>query len=257
MAFDLMRVQGYRQWRERVLNTPIGCAIWSSGFSLLGLVTARYDLLPKLFGFGAIILATVIAGIGPFAGLVALLLTGREPHRRRGVLLSMAWCGALCTLLAAQLLPGRDAPMINDVTTDLESPPAFVALRGIPDIPSYDDTVKERWRDLHARHYGDLRPITLPVPPSTAMALARRLSVERGWTVAVADGSAGRLEAVDQVSPLRFEDNIVVVASPATGGGSVVHARSRSLEGRGDHGVNARRLRGFLRALTEAADDAP
>ena len=60
--------------------------------------------------------------------------------------------------------------------------------------------------------------------------------------------SEGRIEATDTSLLFGFKDDIVIRVV-ALGAGSRVDLRSASRVGRGDFGVNARRVRKFLRAL--------
>ena len=99
--------------------------------------------------------------------------------------------------------------------------------------------------------YGDIQPLVLPLPPSQVYRAARATMREAGWTI-VGDAEAeGRLEAVAITPWLRFRDDIVVRLTPWGNGGTRVDMRSKSRIGRGDFGVNARRIRRFLARLSE------
>jgi uncharacterized protein (DUF1499 family) len=68
------------------------------------------------------------------------------------------------------------------------------------------------------------------------------------WEVVAADAAAGRIEATATTPWFGFRDDIVVRIVPADGG-SRVDVRSVSRVGKGDLGVNARRIREFLGRL--------
>jgi len=73
-----------------------------------------------------------------------------------------------------------------------------------------------------------------------------------GWDIASAMPAEGRLEATDTTRWFGFKDDVVVrvVSIPE---GSRVDVRSVSRIGRSDLGANARRIRGFLAALSVRA----
>jgi uncharacterized protein (DUF1499 family) len=57
------------------------------------------------------------------------------------------------------------------------------------------------------------------------------------------------LEATDTTFFFRFKDDVAIRARPAPGGGTLVDMRSISRVGGSDVGVNAKRVRDFLRDL--------
>ncbi len=69
-----------------------------------------------------------------------------------------------------------------------------------------------------------------------------------GWTIVVVDADAGRIEASQQSRWFRFTDDIVirVVGDEA---GARIDMRSISRQGQSDYGVNATRIRTYMRAL--------
>ena len=149
---------------------------------------------------------------------------------------------------AASLLSGRGAPPIHDITTDTDDPPTFVAAVALnaPGRTDYDPAAAEQQRAA----FPDLGPAMLPVAP--AAAFDRALAVVRGmgWELLAADAGALRIEATDRSFWFGFPDDVVVRVAPDGGAGSRVDVRSLSRVGGGDLGVNARRVRGFVTALT-------
>jgi uncharacterized protein (DUF1499 family) len=94
--------------------------------------------------------------------------------------------------------------------------------------------------------------VRLPTSPAETLARAERLARERGWQVAKADAGTGTLEATDTTFFFRFKDDVVVRVRPGPGGGSLVDMRSVSRVGGSDVGVNANRIRAFLKDLQQA-----
>jgi hypothetical protein len=163
--------------------------------------------------------------------------------------------------LGTQIRTARTVPAIHDISTNLDDLPRFVTLPPRKDsletVPDEDPALKgqspeTRWKTLHRRAYGDLRTVRLPTSPAETLARAERLARERGWQVAKADAGTGTLEATDTTFFFRFKDDVVVRVRPGPGGGSLVDMRSVSRVGGSDVGVNANRIRAFLKDLQQA-----
>jgi len=158
-----------------------------------------------------------------------------------------AWIGvgsglAAVAILVLALRPGADLPAINDITTDLEDPPLFSATDRDMSYPA------ERFAPQQRAAYPDLEPIRVSSAPDRALVLASETAESLGWEIVSVDPAAGRLEA-REVSPIfRFVDDVVVRVRP-TAAGTVIDVRSKSRDGRGDLGVNAKRIRAFAAAI--------
>jgi len=105
-----------------------------------------------------------------------------------------------------------------------------------------------------APEYPDLQPrvYTLSRDPvfEAAAATARATS---GWGVTSVDPAAGEIHAVAHVRWTPFRDDVTIRVTEEHDQ-AVVNVRSRSRVGRGDLGVNARRIRAYLRALDAYVD---
>lgn len=131
------------------------------------------------------------------------------------------------------------APLLNDVTTDLDDPPTYPSGR--------HGAYPEAFASLVREHYADLGPLRVARPADEVVDAARRLAEERrGWTVTRTGDHV--IEAVAATRLLRFKDDVVIRVR-ADGDGAVVDLRSASRLGRGDFGVNAERIAGFLADL--------
>jgi hypothetical protein len=129
----------------------------------------------------------------------------------------------------------------NDVTTDLDDPPAFTEARVGP--------MSEANRRSTRRYHADLTTLRLPAPPAEVFARAQAAAEgESSWTLSRVDADAGHIEGVARTQILGFCDDFVIRVR-ADGDGSAVDMRSRSRVGRNDLGANARRIRGFFGAL--------
>lgn len=145
----------------------------------------------------------------------------------------------------------RAVPVIHDVTTDLEDPPAFVAILPLrAGAPNSADYGGEAVAAEQRRAYPDIGPVTLAVPVERALERAEQVARDMGWEIVSVDRAAGRLEATDTTLFFGFKDDVVVRVRPSAGG-SRVDVRSVSRVGRGDVGTNAARIREFVRRLRE------
>ena len=146
----------------------------------------------------------------------------------------------------------RSVPPINDITTDTENPPAFVALvaarTGLSVPTAYPGTATA---EQQRRGYPDLKPLDLPLPPADAFARALATAKDMGWEIAAADAPAGRIEATATTPWFGFRDDVVIRVTPAPAG-SRIDVRSVSRIGKSDLGTNAKRIRTFLDRLAHA-----
>ena len=142
----------------------------------------------------------------------------------------------------------QSLPLIHDVTTDLDNPPAFQAVlakRG--NAPNTLDR-SPQLAVLQRDGYPDLAPITLPTPPAATFDRALAVAQAREWEIVTADKSSGRIEATETTRWFGFTDDIVIRLTP-WGAGTRVDVRSASRAGAGDLGRNARRIRQVPRRL--------
>ena len=101
---------------------------------------------------------------------------------------------------------------------------------------------------LQQKSYPGIEPATLETPPAQAFDKALATATTKGWTIVKSDASAGIIEAYDRSRWFGFTDDIAVRVT-SSGAGSRIDIRSHSRQGRGDFGVNAARVRGFLAGL--------
>ncbi|MCG6119517.1 MAG: DUF1499 domain-containing protein [Blastomonas sp.] len=244
------------------------CLLLGAGaviMALVGAIGAGQDWWGKLDGLSFVTAAVVVALLGLVFSLIVLLLYRKKGSNIRNLTLAGLVCSlAYLGFIGYWVNVGMSVPQIHDITTNLDNPPEFAVLKLRPDdfadVPGRGDPkyagmdAMERWKLLHSKAYGDIRTVTLALPVDRAVALAEQVARKRGWEIAVSRPEEGRLEAVDTVSLFRFKDDVVVRVQPGPGGlTSQVDVRSVSRVGRSDLGVNAKRIRGFLKDLQAAA----
>ena len=214
----------------------------------LGVVSLRLAL-QTLLRWGAYL--AVAAAVVSLIGLIITLATPKD--RRRGLLLPAI---SLVVAAGAFAIPGRfrmgpPAPPIHDITTDALDPPQYVAVLPLrANAPNKAEYGGERVAAQQRGAYPDLQPAILNVPPSQAFDRALAAVHEMGWDLVTADATAGRIESTDTTFWFGFKDDVVIRVRPADGG-SRVDVRSLSRVGVGDAGTNAKRIRAYLKVLTQ------
>jgi hypothetical protein len=199
---------------------------------------------------------------GAYLGLVAAALALSQLIWRR-TRAGGAWplVAALILGLVAAGVPwywmrvAERVPPIHDITTDTQDPPAFVAIlplrAGAPNPASYGGAeVAAAQRE----GYPDIGPVVLEgIPPGLAFSRALAAARGAGWAIVAADSAAGRVEATATTGWFGFKDD-VVISVRSEGNGSRLDVRSVSRVGQSDVGTNARRIRAYLRRVTDSKE---
>jgi uncharacterized protein (DUF1499 family) len=227
-------------------RATIATAVSSLLLVIAGALLANRGALPPMTGMALF----VLGGLG---GVVALLLSVAVMvvTRHFGVAL-VGMLGFLPVLLVAGA--GFEAsryPLINDISTDLDAVPAFTHAQSLPENAGRDLAFPPEFAPIIREHYAELAPLRLPLPADAAYARAldaARAQMKR-WEITREDPAARSFEAVVATRVFRWKDDVVVRITPEGEAASRVDVRSKSREGRGDLGANARRIRQFLAAV--------
>ena len=196
-------------------------------------------------------------GIAALVVAVVTLLLGRSRLEWRGITIAIFAfaAGGLIAYVPWHYDQIRSrVPPIHDVTTDPDNPPTFSVVVPLREAAGGNPVAYEGTKIAEQQRlaYPDLVPLTLALPPAAAFNRALDTAQRMGWTIVAADDAAGRIEASDRSRWFGFTDDIVVRIT-ASGSGSRIDLRSSSRLGRGDFGVNAARIGGYLAALRAAA----
>jgi uncharacterized protein (DUF1499 family) len=201
--------------------------------------------------------AATAALVAAAVALLATLCTARF-GARRGALLGGAGLLLALAVAAPPLYLGWKVgrlPHIHDISTDTADPPRFVAVlplrAGAPNPTAYDAALAA---EQHAG-YPDIAPLVLDVPPAQAFERAQRVARTMGWDIVAVAPQDLRIEATATTLLFGFKDDVVIRVA-AQGSGSRVDMRSLSRVGGSDFGVNAERVRAYLRRLAAAHDGA-
>jgi uncharacterized protein (DUF1499 family) len=218
---ELLAGLGYRfgWWHFR---TGIQVMRWS----------ASIDLAAVVLALAAAVLASKFGARRAFAKGVA------------GVALALAVAGP--PLYYWRLL--EQVPRIHDISTDTDRPPVYVAAlalrKGAENPADYSPEVAQ----LQKKAYPDIAPALIDYPPAQAYARAELAARAMGWEIVAAVPGDLRIEATDTTLLFGFTDDIVIRIS-AAGNGSRIDVRSLSRVGKSDFGVNANRIRKYLKQL--------
>jgi hypothetical protein len=214
--------------------------------SVLGHRFAVIDFQPALAGIAIGVLIGLTAIV---TGLIGTLhaIKAKQPE----IVSTMAGSTLgflVVTPFFVTLLSGAGAPQIHDITTDLEHPPEFVAIKPlrIAAHNSLDRLEPENLADLQKAGYPDLGPLLLDEPFDQVFNRTVALVRQRGWTIASA--SAGRIEAISTTPVMGFKDD-VAIRIQTEGNRTRIDMRSASRVGKSDLGANAARIRAFMADL--------
>ncbi|HYM72982.1 MAG TPA: DUF1499 domain-containing protein [Stellaceae bacterium] len=196
-------------------------------------------------------------GIAAMAVSVLALALGAQARARPALALAVL---GLVVGGAAAYFPWQASemrgkyPRMNDVTTDFQNPPSLAFSEPMREAEAggsaaYGGAETEA---LQKKFYGDIAPATLAMSPAQAFDKVLATARKKGWTIVKADPVAGIVEAYDRSRWFGFADDIAIRVT-ASGEGSRVDIRSHSRQGRGDFGVNAARVRGFIAVLKGGA----
>ena len=242
------------QGRMSVLLAKIGITACTAGALLVagaigGYRLQLFPLFPALGGYVASVVALAIA-----APLMLVAMIGARGRLGSWAFNSAGWIAlVLCVCMTLNnLLWFRQAqvsPAINDITTDMADPPAFVDLLPLrasaPSPPEYAGEVVARQQRAA---YPEIAPLFLEASVAEAVQLADEAARGLGWEVVALAPEEGRLEAVDTTPWFGLKNDVVVRVTPAEDG-VTLDVRSKSRVEMADVGTNARRIRHFQAAL--------
>jgi uncharacterized protein (DUF1499 family) len=254
---------------------PLAANAWPTRTTRAGLWVAGIGILVVLmsgpanrFGLTDFRAALLALGIGALMALLGALLTAiglltaaarRAPAPRRLAAAGLVVSLGILAYVLFWVAQARAAPTLHEVSTDLDDPPVFVALKGARErtrgANPADYVAEIEGRSgridvpaLQRKSYPDIQPLTLDVTTDEAYARAKRTVEELGWQIAAESPEDRRIEAVDTSPFFGFKDDIVVRIRQVSGG-SRVDVRSKSRVGLSDLGMNAARVREFLELM--------
>jgi len=253
--------------RRLILIEPVAqSAVWARRLSIFALAIAAVAI--ALSRFRAADPAAVLTVFGAaliIAALAALLATAAASVIWRDGLRG-AQQAALGFALAAALLAypvylaalAFALPPINDISTDLKAPPAFLfsakareARAGGEPTRSSDETRAAQWAA-----YPDIATIMVEMDSTQAYQLALGVASDLGWRVVDSEppnlngDGAALIEATSRSLFFGFVSDIAIRIRPGATE-TAIDVRSVSRLGGHDFGSNARGVRKFIAAVNE------
>ena len=254
--------------RRLIVAEPVSrAAVWSRRLAVFALVVAGVAiLLARLRAADPSASLTVFAAALVVAGF-ALMLAGAAAS----VIWRLGLRGAEQALIGFVLAVSLSAypaylaalaftlPKINDVSTDLASPPpllhsARTRAAGVgPEPPPPADAAKAAQREA----YPDLQPLKLEMDALAAYRLALSVATDLGWRIvdlqppSPAGGGSAAIEAQHRSLFFGFPSDVVIRVTPGATS-TAIDLRSVSRVGRHDFGAAAARIRKFVAAMKES-----
>jgi uncharacterized protein (DUF1499 family) len=254
--------------RRLILEEPYSrAALWSRRLAVFALAVAGVAAALSRAGaaepagvlavLGASLVLACLAGLLSLTAAVVIWRTGR-----RGAGIAFAGLVLALGLLAYPAWLSWRAitlPMIDDVSTDLETPPSF--LRSIKALEARawrtPPAPTPEMREAQKRAYPKVQPILVDMPLNDAYQLALQVAKGRGWRIieaippSVREG-VGHIDASAKSLFLGFADDIAIRIKPLANQ-SRIDIRSASRVWRHDFGANADRIEKFAADAQELA----
>lgn len=229
-------------------------AIAGSLLVVVGLVGGSGTLSP-LTAMLLLTLGSLTLIVGGICGAVGLFRSGGTGG---DTLAAMPWIatvlGIAAIVQAGMFMGGSGGAPIHDISTDTADPPAFVAvaaLRGPNDNPV--EYAGAETAAIQATAYPDIETLVFLDTPAVIFDKALATAASMGWEIVASDIDAGRIEATATTPFVGFKDDVVIRVR-ARDSETLVDIRSKSRFGKGDMGMNAKRIREYRDKLLADAN---
>jgi uncharacterized protein (DUF1499 family) len=233
----------------KIAALPLLLAILAVLVLLAGGPGYRFGLWGLDMGLRGALQYGLFAGIAAVGLAIALLFMRRQRRENTGKLVLAIVVGLVPPLVFLWLINTAEQHPIHDITTDLDDPPRFDAVREIrADAPNPAEYAGPETADAQRKHYPGLAPLTADVDRRALYEHALAAARASGWDIVASDADAGRIEASDTTMWYGFTDDIVIRVR-STSEGSRLDVRSKSRVGRSDLGKNAKRINAYLDRL--------
>ncbi len=217
-------------------------------------------------GFGAFLSGLALAALATILGVAGLAVVWRTGRKGAGRAFAAIVIGAAVLGGPAYVaFKGLRAPLLGEVSTDLDDPPRFDFLardRKPGDRPAPPPSIPPAQAEKQRTTYPDLKPLILDLPAEEAAELALGVVETKGWRVvgptAYPRGGppTGRIEAAARTPLLGIEEDVSIRVR-ADGDRSRVDVRAASRLGRLGFGSEAALVKSYLADLAAEANAAP
>jgi len=239
-------------------------ALLAIAMTAAGVIVAHFYLIAPFMGFQLFLVGFLVSILGLVVGIIALFMTrrGAALAGRNRAIVGTVVCAAVALPILAMLAGRAKYPPINDITTDFDNPPEFVNAQKLQHEPNRDMKYdKAKYAARQEAGYGPIGPIKERLSPADAFARVTEVAkASPNWTITYTDPATNTIEVVATSKLFHFNDDVVIQVRPAPDGASLIEMRSKSRDGVGDLGVNARRIRHFFDRIALArspSDQSP
>lgn len=236
------------------------CA-WAKWLFIVGAALLVAGLLAPNLGISPMVtmlllsLCLLLFIVAAICGAIGLIRSGGSGGDSSS---TFAWLGVVAGIAAiinvSMTMGGAGNAPIHDISTDTDDPPAFIEvakLRAPNENPAEYSGAETA--AIQKQAYPDIQPLILADPPGFVFETALQVAKDMGWEIVASDAATGHIEATATTPFVGFKDD-VVIRIRARGPEAVVDIRSKSRIGRGDMGVNAKRVSEFSANLEAAAE---
>ncbi len=235
------------------ISTGFWLAILSGVAMLMSGLGSKWGLWNFMIGFIILLLSALL-------GLIAAIICCFDLNNAiksgfngsglliiAGIIIGLFISGSL----VFTIINARNIPLINDITTDTNNPPKFVAIMPLRKnapvgsvYPGPDAAAKQ------LKAFPKIKTIVTEISADEAFDRAMATGIKMGWKIADSNKAEGRIEATATTFWFGFTDDIVIrITTVKTG--SMVDMRSVSRVGKGDLGTNAKRILKFMKLMAE------
>ncbi len=143
-------------------------------------------------------------------------------------------------------------PKINDITTDIDTPPSYMNVSFIRKTKENDVSYDEGFASIQHKYYPEIQPLFTRLDKANVYLAISELVEKRDWEVVANYSQVGVIEATARTPVFGFRDDVVIRVMQVEDEQVRVDMRSSSRTGGGDFGVNAERIRDFMKDLSES-----
>lgn len=226
--------------------------------SLVSLSAFLLVALPgPLYKYGVVDLGTAFTGFkfGVFAGIATLILLLLQILFKRktvtfgSTIMALLLSTIAITIPLSMLNKGKSVPPIHDISTDLVSPPEFVAIAPLrADAPNPVGYAGVEVATQQRAAYPELQTLHYPQSKSELVEATKQVIDHLGWQLVNIDADQGIVEATDRTMWFGFKDDVIVRITD-NGSKRLVDIRSKSRVGGSDLGKNAERIHKLIEEL--------
>ena len=158
---------------------------------------------------------------------------------------------ALFAILGGIIFNFSRYPMINDYSSDLQTPPQFQTVAQLPENKDRDLSFPQENISIITKSEPDILFVEATSSPEVIFEKATELMKKEGWQIISTDPSKGTIEAVITTTFFRFKDDFILRLTNQTSQRRI-DFRSKSRVGKGDLGANLLRIKQFKKSLEKA-----